>query len=425
MNRRTFLAASAGLLAAGPLAFARAPRPRAASPNARLGLGFIGMGIQNRGHLNWALKHAGVQVIGVCDVDTTRRTHAKATADTHYANAASASPGVSATKDYHELLARPDIDAVVISTPDHWHINMILDAAAAKKDIYCEKPLTLTLAESRLAIEAVRKHGVVLQTGSQQRTEHDGRFRQAVDFVRQGRIGTLLSVNVGIGVSATWCDLPEEAPEPGLDWDKWLGPAPVRPYNSILSPRGVHDHYPAWRAYREYSGGYITDWGAHHLDIVQWALSADSSGPIRVLPPHNSQANRGGKLIYANGVEVTHGGPEGITFVGTTGELFVDRGTLWSRPDHLIKEPPSPEGSVGPGSKDHRQNWLDCIASRAKPECDVEIGARSIACAHLLNLAYWHQRPLTWNPQTWSFENDPEADTWRDYERRQGFQLPA
>ncbi len=421
LTRRHFLAASAGLISAGPLALARSPHIRPSAANARIGLGFIGMGIQNRGHLHWALRHSGASVVAVCDVDTTRRDHAKTTADNHY----SSSAGVVACNDYRDLLARPDIDAVVISTPDHWHINMILDAAAAKKDIYCEKPLTLTLEESRLAIEAVRARGVVLQTGSQQRSEYDGRFRHAVDFVRQGRIGTLLSVNVGIGVSATPCDLPEEPVEPGLDWDRWLGPAPLRPYNSVLSPRGVHDHYPAWRAYREYSGGYITDWGAHHLDIVQWALGADASGPIRVIPPHDPEADRGGKIIYANGVEATHGGPEGITFVGTIGELFVDRGTLWSRPDHLIKEPPSVTGSVGEGPKDHRQNWLDCIASRARPECDAEIGARSIACAHLLNLAYSHKRPLVWNPQTWAFENDPEANTWRDYERREGFKLPG
>ena len=249
-----------------------------AAASERLTLGFIGMGKQNGGHLRFFLRKAETQVLAVCDCDTTRREHARKQVDEHYAKEktkGSETKDCQGYNDFRDLLKRGDIDAVVIATPDHWHAIQIIEACKAGKDIYCEKPLTLTILEAKTVIEAVKKHSRVLQTGSQQRTEFDGRFRKACEYVRSGRIGKVQTVHAGLGGPSRPCDLPEEPMEPGLDWDLWLGPAPKRPYNSILSPRGVHDYFPNWRSYIEYSGGGMTDFGAHHFDIAQWGLNRD------------------------------------------------------------------------------------------------------------------------------------------------------
>jgi predicted dehydrogenase len=357
--------------------------------------------------------------VAVCDVDTTRREHAKKLVDDKNGNS-----DCKAFVDYRELLAMKEIDAVVICTPDHWHLNQVLDSCAAGKDIYCEKPLTLNLSEGPRMIGAVRKHKRVFQTGSQQRTEFDGKFRTACEYVRSGRIGEVLTVHVGVPTSSVFCDLPEEKMEQGLDWDRWLGPAPVRPYNSVLSPRGIHTHYPQWRKYREYSGGGLTDMGAHNFDIAQWGLGKDESGPTEVIPPRDEKAEYGATLLYAGGPRVVHGGPDGITFIGTKGQIHVFRDRLSSIPDDILKVPLKDEDVKLPKAPSQIRNWLDCVKSREKPICDVEIGARSIACAHLCNLAYWHRKRLRWDPAKWEFVGDTEADEWREYERRKGYEAP-
>jgi predicted dehydrogenase len=408
---------------AAPLIIPSRARGNRIAPSERITLGFIGMGAMNRDHLSKFLAHAGAQVVAVCDVDTTRRESARKMADDYYtANGGAA--GCKAFNDHRELLALPDLNAVVIATPDHWHATIAIDACKAGKDVYCEKPLSLTLREAKLMIDAARKYERVFQTGSRQRSEYEGRFRKACEYVRNGRLGTLISVTVGIPESSRWCDLPEEPLEPGLDWDRWLGPAPARAYNSILSPRGVHTHYPAWRAYREYSGGYLADMGSHHLDIAQWALNMDASGPVKVTPPATSDKKYGARLTYPNGVELFHGGPSGTVFTGTRGILAVDRDRINTIPDAILKEDLKDEDERLPQTTSHHDNWLECVKSRAKPICDVEIGARSIACGHLLNLAYWHERSLTWDPAKWEFPGDAEANGWMDYSRREGYPLP-
>jgi len=390
-------------------------------PSERITLGFIGIGKMNRGHLGRFLGMSDVQVLAVCEVDTTRRNHAKKMVEDRYGEG-DTYKGCEAYNDFRELLARNDIDAVVIATPDHWHTIPLIEACRSGKDIYCEKPLTLTIREAQLAIEAVRKHDRVFQTGSQQRSRRE--FRLACELVRSGRIGKVHTVNVAVGGPSKWCDLPEEPMEPGLDWDRWLGPAPTRPYNSILSPRGVHNHFPRWRSYREYSGGGMTDWGAHHFDIAQWGLGMDHSGPVEIIPPEDPNAEKGVKYVYANGVEVIHGGPGGVNFVGTDGEIFVNRGKLRSDPEDIIKEP------LGSGdvhlyeSPGHQRDWLNCIRSRRRPICDVEIGARSVTVCHLGNLAYWNHRKLRWDPENWRFVDDQEANQWLDRKRRDPWQLP-
>ena len=420
--RRQFLTAGAAL-AAAPLARALpghrlqegAPQEPTEAP---IRVGVIGIGIRGRNLMTRSLiGQPGVLVTAVCDVDRTRRLDAKRRVDEVH--------GLDcvATDRHEEVMARDDVDAVLIATPDHWHTNQIIDACVARKDVYCEKPLTLTLRESQVVIAAARKYGVVFQTGSQQRTEFGQRFVRAAEAVRAGRIGKVQTVHVGVGDSPVWCDLTGEAPEPGLDWDRWLGPAPKRAYNEILSPRGVHGHYPKWRSYREYAGGGLADMGAHHFDIAQWALGMDRSGPVRVVPPQDPAAKRGATLVYEDGARLVHGGPSGATFIGEKGMIAVDRGHLSSVPAGILEWEAEGEERL-PRHAGHVANWLECIRDRSTPICDVEVGARSAAICHLMNLAYWKREEVTWDPAEWRFEEEG-ANAWVDYSRRSGYGLPG
>ena len=395
-----------------------------AAPSNRITVGFIGTGKMAKDyHLPSLLGMGDVQALAVCEVDTTRRQFAKKAIEDRYGQDRQFK-GCAEYTDFREMLARKDIDAVCIATPDHWHAIPAIEACKAGKDVYCEKPLTLTIREAKLCIDAVRKFKRVFQTGSQQRSNVFGPFREAVEFIRSGRIGKVKTITVGVGGPSKWCDLPEEPLEPGLEWDLWLGQAPKRPYNSILSPRGMHNHFPAWRNYREYSGGGHTDMGAHHYDIAQWALDMDRSGPVEIIPPADPSTGTGVKYVYANGVEMTHGGPGGCTFVGTEGRIYIERGRLESQPESLVKEPLRP-GEVhlfrSPG---HHRNWIDCIRTRKDPIADVEAGARTVTIVHLGNLAYWYGRRLKWDPKKWEFPGDKEANTWLDRQRRDPWQLP-
>lgn len=427
VSRREFVAATAGVAAIPFVGLAvGATKPRMSvsrsvmPPGGKVGIGFIGCGKRAAELVNPFLNRADVQLLAVCDVDTTRRDHFKKLVDDKYKNS-----DCAAIVDYHELLTRKDIDAVVITTPDHWHATQIIDSAKAKKDIYCEKPLTLTLAEGKACIDAVRKHERVFQTGSQQRTEYDGKFRTACEYVRSDRAGKMISVHVGVGDPPKPCDLAEETLEKGLDWDRWLGPAPMRPYNSILSPRGMHNHYPMWRLYWEYAGGLLADMGAHHFDIAQWGLEMDTAGPIEVHPPSDATVVIGARFVYASGVEMYHGGPSGTTFIGGKGIIAVDRDRLHSVPESILKEPLK-EGDVHlPKSADHITDWMECIQSRKRCICDVEVGARSAAVCQLANLAYRYRKALKWNPSTWRFVDDEAANAWKDYARRKGYELPT
>ncbi len=270
MTRRSFVQGAALAAAAPTLASASAlGRGGHTAPSERINVAVIGCGkMANDFHLPTLLGFKDVQIVAVCEVDASRLEHAKQRVVSAYAGSDRAR-ACDTYVDFREVLARKDVDAVCIATPEHWHAEPIIEACKAGKDVYCEKPMTLTLAESKRCIEAVRKHKRVMQTGSQQRSNVFGQFREACEYLRSGRIGDIKTVTVGVGGPSKWCDLPEEAMEPGLDWKLWLGPAPTRPYNSALSPRGVHNHFPAWRSYREYSGGSHADMGAHHYDIAQ------------------------------------------------------------------------------------------------------------------------------------------------------------
>ena len=302
------------------------------------------------------------------------------------------------------MLSREDMDAVVIATPDHWHAPISIQAAVSGKDIYCEKPMTLTVREARAVIKAVRRYNRVFQTGSQQRSNVFGQFRQACELVRNGRIGKVLSVDVSTGGPPKPCDLPAELLPDYFDWDMWLGPTLWRPYHSKLAAVN-------WRPYREYCGGGFADMGAHHFDIAQWALGMDESGPTVIYPPDGKERERV-SFQYANGIIMNHvgGNSLGLTFTGSDGVLYVGRDGFRTKPESIAKEP------IGPGdirlykSNDHHGNWLDCIRSRRRCLADVEIGARSATICHLGNIAYELRQKLKWNPVEERFIGNEEAN---------------
>jgi len=401
--------------------------------NEKVTLGLIGIGKMQYGdHLPHFLKMPEAKVVAVCDVDTTRRTAGKKRVDDAYGNTS-----CQAYSDYREILARKDIGAVVCATPDHWHAIIVLNTHKAGKDLYCEKPLTNNLAEAKRLLDVIGKSPIIFQVGSQQRADRE--FRHACELVRNGHLGKIKQVLVGVGGPPKPCNLPGEKLEPGLDWERWQGPAPLREYSSVLSPRGVHNHFPSWRVFCEYGGGGMTDWGAHHFDIAQWGLGMDKSGPVEIVPPPDEKdlrAGRGLKYIYANGAEVIHGGPSGVTFIGEKGEIFVNRGQLTSKPDTIIKETIGQDEihlykAAAGGHMGHRQDWMNCVRSRKRPNCPVEIGARSVAVCHLGNVAYLHAKELggqslKWDPQKWEFVGNDKANAWRDYPypRRKGYELP-
>jgi predicted dehydrogenase len=420
-SRRQFVRSLAAGAAALPLAGAALAAPER-SANDRINLGFIGVGTMGRYHLGGFLKDADVQVVAVCDVVAERRDSARKMANDHYAKTKKGEyKGCQAYSDFRDLLALKGLDAVVIATPDHWHAIPCILAARAGKDVYCEKPLTHSIAEGRRIVEEVARAKVVFQTGSQQRSEFGGFFRTAVELVRNGRIGKVQTIHVGVGGPAVPCDLPEQPVPEGTDWDFWLGPAPKRGYNEALCPKGVHRHFPAWRNYREYAGGGLADMGAHHFDIAQWALDMDASGPVKVEPPPGKET-RGLKFTYASGVEMFHGGPTDCAFLGTEGTVLVTRGGIQTIPDKILKEPLGPKAfRVNPSSNQHR-NWIDCIRSRKTCICPAEVGNRSATICHLANIGYRLRRPLTWDPVKERFEGDEEAnkllyreprETWR------------
>ena len=417
-NRRQFLtAASAAALSTPFLLHSARGAAKQIGPNDRITLGVIGNGIQGRGLTDNFLASPNTQVVAVCDVDTTRREFTRKRVDEFYSIKGNKEyKGCAAYKEFGELLARKDIDAVVIAAPDHWHAYIAIAACKAGKDVYCEKPLSLTIHEARAMVNAARKYDRVFQTGSMQRSSSE--FRKACELVRNGRLGTIKQVIVDVGPPSIPCDLPEEPMEPGLNWDMWLGPAPLRPYNSVLSPRGINNFFPNWRNYREYSGGMMTDWGAHHFDIAQWGLGMDDSGPVEIIPPEDPKAVRGVRYLYANGVEMIHGDSGGVLFIGTEGKILVNRGKFEATPASL-GEAPLPSNAIRLyNSYSHSKDFLDCMRSRKKPICDVEIGCRSVTVCLLGNLAYWHHRHLYWDPAKERFLRDEEANQWLDRPKR-------
>ena len=401
-------------------------------PNSKLTMGFIGMGKQSHGLLSGFLAR-DTQVLAVCDVDTTRRNTAKAQVDNAYKNT-----DCFATGDFRELIARKDIDAVCIATPDHWHAIPMLAALRAGKDVYCEKPLTHNIHEAVEVIRAVEASQRVLQTGSMQRSSKE--FRVACELVRNGIIGKITKVECQFGDPGRPCDLPEESPEPGLNWDMWCGPGPLRGYSSVLSPRGNHNHFPDWRNYKEYGGGMVCDWGAHHIDIAQWGLGMDGSGPVEVIPPSDEKAKRGCQLVYANGIRLEHAGGFGVRFIGEDGEVLVNRGkfkvilkgeviaefisgeqskkTSCEREVALMEKQFLNDAKVRlTNSKNHLDDFLSCVRSRTKPIASEIVGAGTAISCHLMNQSYYNHARLAWDPAKKEFTGGTGNPKWltRDY----------
>lgn len=382
------------------------------APSNRIALGFIGLGKQGRdSHIASHRGNPEVQIVALCDVETIVLERSKKMVEDAYAKRKDSGSykGIDLLHDFRELCARPDIDAVVIATPDHWHAIPCIEAARNGKDIYCEKPLTRTIQEGRAIVNAVRSYGRIFQTGSQQRSEYGGMFRRAAELVRNGVIGEIKAIDIGIGGFPTdsYDLLPEPTP-PTLDWNFWLGPAPWRPYSATLCPIN-YDSYPAWRYYSDYAGGGFSDFGAHHFDIAQWALDMDNSGPVEIIPPDPNGEKRM-TFVYANGIPMYHGGQADCVFHGTEGTIFVSREFLRSDPPEILNYALKPNDIRLGRGRDHREDWLHCIRTRELPIADVEIGHRTSTVCQLGNICNVVKRRLKWDPVSEQFENDDEAN---------------
>lgn len=386
--------------------------PGYTAPSDKVTLGFIGLGKQS-GELQRRFANlTGTQIVAGCDpyaaklekfVNTNNQIYAELTGQARY-------DATAAFEDFRELLARKDIDAVVIASPDHWHAAMAVRAAEAGKDIYCEKPLSLTVREGRAMVDATRKHGRVFQTGSMQRSSKE--FTQAVQLVRSGAIGEIKKVVVSVGGPPKDWDLQAEPLPKGLNWDLWMGPNVVeRPYNNILAPAIDATFWAKWRDYKEFGGGTMTDWGAHMFDIGQWGLGMDHSGPVKVIPPG---VNKVSGLIYeyANGIQMIHQseGKNYCHFFGTEGDVHVQRGLLNTNPESLKDKVFSQSDYKIYVSDNHDQDFLDAIKTRKPPICDVEVGHRTATVCNIGNIAYQLGRTLEWNPEKEKFNKDGEAN---------------
>lgn len=381
------------------------------APSDRINLGFIGNGKMGLGLLNSLSKLSETLVVATSDVDKKKLARFVERAKT--ANANKVNTEVSGYNDYRELIARRDIDAVVVATPDHWHAQITVDAAKAGKDIYCEKPLSLTIAEGRAMVKAVRKYKRILQTGSMQRSSHN--FRHAAELVLNGYIGDIKEINVSVGEPVKECDLPVLPTPDYLDWDQWIGPSAYRGYNPVFSPPIEDDSWAWWRGYKGFGGGLITDWGAHMFDIVQWALGMDKSGPVSFIPPEEGGAQSGLYYTYKNGITVHHrkwGGEKdgnAIQFIGTEGTIEVARSFIRSNPASIAEMKIKDSDKRVYFSDNHQQDWINSIKKRTLPICDVETGHRTATICNAVNIAYELRRPLTWNPVKEIF-NDPNAN---------------
>ena len=382
------------------------------APSDLINLGFIGVGKQGRGLTRSFLNTGQTRILAISEVyegkalrtiDTIKETYKMNSSLGAYAT-------IPVYNDFRELLTRKDVDAVVIATPDHWHASMAVKAAAAGKDIYCEKPLSLKVKEGRAMVNAARKYDRVFQTGSMQRSWPE--FRQAVELIRNGHIGEIKSIKVNVGPPPVAYNLQAEPVPAGLDWDKWLGPNEAVDFNSELAPPLTKDVFPNWRNFREFGGGMVTDWGAHMFDIVQWALGMDDSGPVEVIAP-DGKDHPFLTYYYANGIKMTHETWEwsnGIHFIGTTGEIKVQRKKIETTPSDLARKIITESEQHVYKSVDHYKDFLNAMRTRTKPVCDVEIGHRTASVCNIGNIAYRLKRGLKWDPVKERFKNDAEAN---------------
>jgi len=382
------------------------------APSDRINMGFVGTGKQGR-ILSKYFKDL-VYVTAGADVDKQKLSLFQANVQQYYADAANKESfkGFTGYADFREMLHRKDIDAIAVTTPDHWHAVVAIMAANAGKHVYCEKPLAHSIEEGRAMVNAMQKNKVTLQTGSMQRSSD--KFRNAVNLVRNGYIGNVKEVLVNVGDPAIADDLPGMPVPDVLNWEGWVGPAVMRPFNPELAPPVEKDIYPNWRNYKEYGGGILSDWGAHMFDIAQWGLDMDRSGPVKFIPPTDPTAKRGLQMIYENGIVLKHedfGRKWAVRFVGSAGTLDVSREFLDTNPANIVSATMKASDKLVYNSNSHYQDFLDAIKLGKPPICDVETGHRSSSLCSLANIAYWMKRPLEWDPKKEQFKNDAEANT--------------
>ncbi len=431
LSRRGFMQRSLGALTVGaglPLWYARevladdTPNNRKVGPNSRIQVGVIGTGDRFKGGLRPDLqRHKDFVIMAGADVD---RKHCEAVGklcEAHY------KVDFAKYGDFRELCARKDLDVIVVATPDHWHALAAIAAMKAGKDIYCEKPLTLTIAEGQALVKVARERNKVFQVGSQQRS--DARFRLACELVRNGRLGKIKTVETRIGENPQGGPFPVKPVPEELNWDMWQGPTPSVEYVKERC------HYE-FRWWREYSGGKLTDWGAHHNDIAQWGLGMDGSGPTTIEAVGDPVETRPNcynhpkdfkvTFTYANGAQVicTGQGENGIKFIGENGSwIFVDRGHIKASDKKLLDEP-LPKNAVRLYvSNDHMGNFRDCVRSRKRPICDVEIGFRSVTVCHLANIALRLNTKLQWDPAKQEFVGNEEAQKMTSREMRSPWRI--
>ncbi len=423
------------------------------APSGRITVGLIGVGVMGSGHLSRLVGDKGVQLLAVCDVDRSRREAAAKRVEEAYAEerANGAYRGCAAYNDYRELLARGDIEAVVIVTPDHWHTLMAVDAAKAGKDVYCEKPVSVTIREGRHLSDTMRRCGRVFQTGTQYRSIST--IRRVCAAVRGGALGRVTSAYVlwhkvdlgalGRSYAPFSPALPGEPVPEGLDWDLWVGPAPWHPYH----PRYHRNPAPGvvpWAFCEEFGVASVTWFHAHAADVIQYALGVEESGPVEILHPSGG-AFPTLTCRYADGTllhHVDHWGqvkqlyravPDTARLEGNFGGVFVgERGWLTSMtgggpieggPEALFQDLPLVTREVSAGDNNHHANWFECIRTRQRTRCDAEIGHRSASLGHVVIIAHKLQRSLTWDPATEAFVGDDEANRLRSRAMRQPWRL--
>ena len=439
MQRRDFLKASAVGLAGTMIpatalaAPAVASSKKKASANDRIRLGFIGLGQQANYLLSSFIRMDDVQVVAGCDVYDIKRERFNKVVSEYYAGKGMKKCAPSLYVDYKDLLAREDIDAVVIATPDHWHAAIAIAACKAGKDIYLEKPMTLTIYEGQQLRKAVRKYGRILQVGSQQRSSDE--FIHATSLCREGELGRIHKIEAYVG---RWdgqpfpvkCDRPKEAVPAGLDWDRWLGPLQENDYvfyypdiDPLLNENGKENCWGAWRWYKKTGGGYMTDWGAHMFDIVQWATGKDGSGPVEVIPPGYSYY-KNLTYKYDNGIEVEEtqfdDKGQGVKIYGENGWIAVHRGIFYASDPKFEMKVADTEVPFEARSAHHRK-FIDAVRTRIDPNVPVEVGHSSCTMCNVGIIVGELNRPLVWNPIVEKFMHDDEANALKHYSYRDGY----
>ena len=422
----------------------------AASPGNRINVGAIGTGRISRVHdLPGIWRHDGARIMAVCDLDSNRVADARTLVNGYYTKKTGKPyDGVTTYANYRALLANKDVDAVVISTPDHWHALIAIDAVNAGKDVYLQKPASLTIAEGRTLSDAVHRSGRIFQIGSQQRSSPQ--FRYAAELVRNGRIGQLKTVEVGLPGDPAGNEEPAMPVPKNLNYDMWLGSTPVVPYTEKrVHPQTGYDR-PGWLRCEQFGAGMITGWGAHHIDSAHWAMDKEYTGPVEVwgsaeFPAKGLWDVHGPfktEALYADGVRMIVSGdfPNGIKFVGTEGWIFVSRGdesVTASDPQARLKDSRALAASdpkiitsvIGPDevhlyeSANHHANWLECVRSRRQPIAPVEVAHRSCSACLIHHMAMKLRRKLVWDPVKERFRNDDEANAMLSRPQRPPYEV--